>query len=38
MLLSQYKVTKIFIVKFNIDNIAFTIKDSLESQSNWNMD
>ena len=34
ILLSQDKVTIIFTVKYNISNIAFTIKDSFEGQSN----
>ena len=38
MLLLQDRVTITFIVKFKINNIAFTIKDSLEDQSNWNID
>ena len=38
MLLSQYRVTIIFTVKFKIDNIAYTIKGRFEGQSNWNMD
>ena len=38
MLLSQDKVTILFSVKFEIDNIDFTIKDSFEGQSYWNRD
>ena len=38
MLLSQDKVTIIFTVKYKINNIAFTTKDSFEGQSNWNKD
>ena len=38
MLLSQDRVTIICTAKFKINNIAFTIKDGFEGQSNWNMD
>ena len=38
MLLSQDWGTIIFTVKFKINNIAFTIKDSFKGQSNWNVD
>ena len=37
MLSSQDMFTIIFTVKFEINNIAFTIKSSFEDQSNWNM-
>ena len=37
MLLSQDRVTIMFIVKFRINNIAFTIKGSFEGHSIWNM-
>ena len=38
MLLSQDRVTIECIVKFRINNIAFTIKGSFEDHSSWNMD
>ena len=38
MLLSQNIVAIICIVKFRINNIAFTIKCSFEGHSNWNME
>ena len=37
MLLSQDRISKIFIVKFEINIIAINIKYSFESQSNWKM-
>ena len=37
MLLSQDRIIIIFTVKFEINNIAFTLKDSFEGQSNWKM-
>ena len=36
MMLSQDRFTVVFTVKFKINNV-FTIKDSFEGQSNWNM-
>ena len=34
MLLSQYKITIIFTVHFEMNNIAYTVKDSFEGRSN----
>ena len=38
MLLSQDRITTIFTVKFEMNNIAFTIKGICEGHFNWNMD
>ena len=35
MLSSQYKITIIFTVKFEIINLASAVNDSFESQSSW---
>ena len=37
MMLSQDRIIIIFTVKFEVNNIAFTLKDSLGGQSNWKM-